>query len=192
MRLTAITALWLTGGLLSASPARAQDDWSRADQDIRRLTPAAFHKLPANVVSALEAKRCTVPQPSSDTIPVNAVRGSFEKKGRTDWAVLCSRAHASTIVIVWGGAASCPDEMEVQEDRSFLQRGAGGKIVFSRKIELATADYIMKMYQRFGGTEPPPLDHQGINDIFEGKGTTIRYCHEGRWLELTGDQTGAP
>ena len=190
MRLKAMTALWLAGSLLAASPARAQDDWTRADQNIRRLTPAAFHKLPPNVVAALEAKRCTVPQPSSDTTPQNVIRGSFAKKGRTDWAVLCSRAHASTIVIVWGGPSSCPDEMEVQEDRSFLQRGAGGTIAFSRKIEVASPDYIMTMYKRFGGTEPPAIDHQGINDVFQGKGTTIRYCHDGRWLELTGDQTG--
>jgi hypothetical protein len=79
--------------------------------------------------------------------------------------------------------------MEVREDRSYLQVGAGGRILFSRKIEPASRSYILTMHQRFGGEPPPELDHDGINDIVLGKGSTIRYCSDGKWLELTGDQT---
>ena len=185
-------ALTLAASVALSEPAGAQDPWSLADQEIHRLTPAAFRQLPASVIAALEEKRCTIPQSSPDSIPHNVIRGSFGKKGQTDWAVLCSRARASTIVIVWGGPAACPDEMEVRKDRSYLLKDSEDRIRFSRRIEVAEPVYIIKMHERFGGEPPPPLEHQGINDSFLGKGSTIRYCKDNRWLELTGDQLGRP
>ena len=168
--------------------ARAQDPWDLANQNVPRLTPAAFRKLPPQVVAALEARRCTIPQSYADSLSHNVIKGGFFKKGQTDWAVLCSRAQASTIVIVWGGKSECPDELEIREDQSFLRKVPGGGIKFARHVETVDRTYVVTMYQRFGGEAPPPIDHQGINDIFEGKGSTIRYCYDGKWLELTGEQ----
>jgi hypothetical protein len=187
---TCLTRVLLAGLSLLAHPAAAQDIWVRADQDVSRLTPAAFRQLPPQVISALEARRCTIPQSYGDSLPHNVIQGNFVKKGQSDWAVLCSRARASTILIVWGGPSSCPDEMEVREDKAYLRKIAGGRIKFSRQLRTVGRDYILKMYARFGGDPPPPLDHQGINDRDVGKSSVIRYCYDGRWLELTGDLTG--
>ena len=36
-----------------------------------------------------------------------------------------------------------------------------------------------------GGPKPPPIDHQGINDAFLEKASSVHYFHEGKWLRLT-------
>ncbi len=186
VRLVSLALLVMAG--LAPRNAVAQDNWAQADKDTRRLIPAAFAQVPAKVVAALESRHCMIPQSFSDSTPHNVIRGNFQRGGQVDWAALCSRARASTILIVWGGPTSCPDELEVREDRSYLQKLTGGVIRYTRRIEPVSRDYIQKMYDRFNGERPPPLDHQGINDIFPGKGSTVRYCHEGKWLELTGEQ----
>jgi hypothetical protein len=168
--------------------AYAQDRWAQADEQLSRLAPSAFTKVPPSVIQALEAKRCTIPQASGDPAPHNLIRGSFARPGQTDWAALCSRARASAIVIIWGGASDCSDELEVREDRSYFQRVAGDKIVYTRRIAAISPDGIQRLYQRYSGVKPPVSNRQGIEDITEGKGSEIRLCHDGRWVELTGRQ----
>ena len=121
-----------------ATRVSAQDRWANADQQLSRLDPSAFTKVPPGVVAALQARHCTIPQATGDPAPHNIIRGSFVKPGQTDWAALCSRAKASAILIVWGGEAGCSDELEVREDRAYLKRVAGDKIVFTRRIAPAS------------------------------------------------------
>jgi hypothetical protein len=181
--------LWIVLGS-NALPhdAGAQDRYVQADDQLSRLAPSAFTKVPAAVIQALEAKKCTIPQASGDPAPHNVIRGSFAKPGQTDWAALCSRAKASAIVIIWGGESACADELEVREDRSYLQRVAGDKIVFTRRLAVISPDGIQRLYERYGGVTPPVSTRQGIEDITEGDGSVVRLCHEGRWVELTGRQ----
>jgi hypothetical protein len=177
----------LAGGI-GISHASAQDRWAAADQQLSRLDPSAFTKVPPDVVAALQAKHCTIPQATGDPAPHNIIRGSFVKPGQTDWAALCSRAKASAIMIVWGGEAACSDELEVREDRAYLKRVAGDKIVYTRRIAPASREGIQRLYDRYGGAKPPNTNRQGIEDITEGKGSEIRLCYEGKWIELTGRQ----
>jgi hypothetical protein len=180
--------LLLAAGLgLLANPAGAQDPWTEADKAIRRLAPVSFSKAPPAVVEALEHRRCLIPQSAGDTLPHNVIKGSFSRPGQTDWAALCSRAHASAIVIIWGAPSSCPDEMEIREDRTFLVKGTDGNIRFERTIEAITAKRIKALYDRYGGDPPPPLSHDGVSDVF-GREGVVRYCYEGKWRELTGEQ----
>jgi hypothetical protein len=170
------------------SHVSAQDRWAQADQQLPRLDPAAFTKVPPPVIAALQARHCTIPQATGDPAPHNIIRGSFVKPGQTDWAALCSRAKASAIVIVWGGESGCPDELEVREDRAYLKRVAGDQIVYTRRIAPASREGIQRLYDRYGGVRPPETNRQGIEDITEGEGSEIRLCYEGRWIELTGRQ----
>jgi len=180
--------LVLALGLATTSaPAYAQDIWTEADKAILRLAPVSFSKAPPSVVTALENRRCLIPQSAGDTAPHNVIKGSFSRPGQTDWAALCSRAHASTIVIVWGAPSACPDEMEIREDRTFLVKGLDGKIRFERTIQTISAKRIKALYDRYGGDPPPPLNHDGVSDIF-GREGVVRYCYEGKWRELTGEQ----
>ena len=176
--------------LLSASTGTlaAQDEWAMAERGISRLAPISFSKAPPKIIEALENRRCLVPQVAGDSTPHSVVKGSFTRPGQTDWAALCSRARASTIVIIWGGPSDCPDEMEVRQDKAYLIKGSDGTIRYLRKIEAVLPARIKALFSRYGGDPPPPLNHDGINDRFLGKGSVIRYCYEGKWRELTGEQ----
>ena len=46
--------------------------------------------------------------------------------------------------------------------------------------------YIQDHYVRYGGPKPPQLDHDGIDDGFDGKASVVRYWYGGRWLQLQG------
>jgi hypothetical protein len=41
----------------------------------------------------------------------------------------------------------------------------------------------MSHYRTYGDPEPPPIDHQGIDDAFLAK-ASVTYYHEGKWLRL--------
>ena len=59
-------------------------------------------------------------------------------------------------------------------------------MVYSREIASVGRAYILQHYQAYGGTKPPPIDHQGINDAFVEKGSVVLYFYRQEWLRLTG------
>jgi hypothetical protein len=67
-----------------------------------------------------------------------------------------------------------------------LQVVNAGEIGFSRAIGIASAKYIRDHHQQFGGPKPPPLTHDGIDDAFVGKASTVWYWYRGKWLQLQG------
>ena len=72
------------------------------------------------------------------------------------------------------------------KDEIFLQHLGGTRIGYSRMIGTAGADFILEHYRLYGGPKPPPLDHQGINDMFLEKASDVFYCPQGKGLQLTG------
>ena len=156
-----------------------------AERQIVRLPPAAFRELPGAVVRELERRVCTIPQ----TVPerrLNVVRGEFSKPLQADWAVLCSVAGTSSILIFWNGSANNPAEVAPVKDIDMLQSDGGDRIVYSRDISAVGRTYILEHYQAYGGPAPPPINQQGINDAFVGKASVVHYLFEGKWLRLQG------
>jgi hypothetical protein len=49
---------------------------------------------------------------------------------------------------------------------------------------VASAKYIRAHNDRYGSPKPPRFDHDGINDIFIGKGLLVWYFDGGRWIRL--------
>jgi hypothetical protein len=187
--------------VLAAGAGHAEDTsawdqarWERAEKqaerEMRRLPPSDFTQLPPEVTRELARRGCMVPQSFSflgeETKPHNVIRGSFAKKGQTDWAVLCSTGGASSIRIFWGGSPRCPDMLAPEADKAYLQNFGDGKIGYSRKISAAGKDVIQECFRAYGGPKPPPIRHQGIEDSFVMKASIIHYCHQGKWLQLTG------
>lgn len=162
-------------------------DWDRADRATNRLAPAVFADLPVTVQSELERRGCTIPQPFTAKRPENVIKGRFTSASQTDWAVLCSRQRASSILVFRGGVASAAVEIASEPDINSLQTIDGnGTIGYSRAIAVANGRYIQDHYQTYGGPKPPPIDHEGINDIFIEKGSLVWYWYQGRWLKLQG------
>ena len=182
-----MASLFLALTLLFAQlPEDPQRRFDEAGRRIVRLPPAAFPGLPGNLVRELQHRGCTVPQEAFSKQPHNVIRGEFARRGQTDWAVLCSAGGFSSILVFWNGAEKNPAEVARLEDRIFLQGITPTEIGFSRRIEAAGKDFILRHYDAYGGPRPPPIDHQGIDDAFVEKASVTWYFHAGRWLKLTG------
>lgn len=171
-------------GGISGIPTAA--DWSAADSATVRLSPTAFPELSLDIVRALLLRGCTIPQMWGVEKPHNVIRGEFARRGQTDWAALCSRNGKSALLVFWGGAADSVAEHPSVPDLSFLQGVGNDDIGYSRVIGIAGRDYILDHYREYGGPKPPPIDHDGIEDAFEGKASAILYFYKGEWHTLTG------
>jgi len=184
MKLSAL--IFIVFVLTFARQANAQDKWQIADEATLRLKPAAFSQLPVNIVSFLQKRSCTVPQIFGESTPHNVIRGQFARSGQFDWAVLCSRSRVSSILVFWNGSTKSVAEIARSDDKSFLQGIGGENIGFSRAIDVVDKDYILEHYREYGGRKPPQIKHQGINDAFVEKASSVHYFYRKRWLELQG------
>jgi len=116
----------------------------------------------------------------------NVIKGEFAKPGQTDWAVLCSINHASSILVFWNGSEIDPAQIANGKDDDSLQSWTDNKMVYSRAIDPVDKSYIMRHYKAYGGEKPPPIDHLGIDNEFVGKASVVLYFYQGKWLHLTG------
>src|SRR4029453_7667324 len=160
-------------------------DWEKADRETKRLPPSSFAGLPMAIRRDLERRGCTIPQPFTARRPSNVISGRFTSPSRTDWAVLCSISQVSSILVFRGGSALAAEEFARHSDSTFLQVvGSGDTVGYSRTIVTANAEYI-RAHAR-GDVRMPRVTHEGINDLFIEKGSSVWYWSGGRWLELPG------
>lgn len=151
-----------------------------------RLKPSDFRQLPAAVRKDLDRRHCTIPQSPVRTAPHNVLTGSFIASGSRDWAVLCSIAGKSRVLVYRGGSARRVDSLGTLPDSSFLQRDENGVVQFSRKIDMTDAKGVSDRARATGDMSPPTADHDGIEDAFVGKPSTLHYYRRGKWLALHG------
>ncbi len=175
---------------------QAQKDWQGRTEaamgEIRRLPVEAFPELPAIVAGVLRARNCRVPQPpaligtAKPGAPRNVIHGEFFAKGEAGWAVLCSVNNSTALLAFRGDRDTNPDTVATSEDLGYLQGLNGNQIGYSREITAVGRDFIMRHYRAYGGPEPPPIDHQGIDDAFLEKASVTWYFYQGKWLRLQG------
>jgi hypothetical protein len=179
--LTRAVLIAALGLLATGSP----QEFEKADRATKRLAPATFANLPLAIRRDLEKRGCTIPQSFTATRPSSVISGRFTSAAKTDWAILCSVNRVSSILVFRGGSVSSVAELANFPDSTFLQvAGPNSAIGYSRAIVAATADYI-KEHNR-GNPKLPRLAHDGINDLFVEKGSSVWYWDGGRWLELHG------
>ena len=146
--------------------------------------PKVVPGLPEAVRNVLEKQGCLIPLGILDH--TNVVKGSFAKQGQVDWAVLCSISGKSHIEVFWGGPASCPNQIASRSDEGDLSKISNGKTEYFRGLGVVGKQFILSHHATYGGTTPPPITHDGIDDRFLGKASVVHYCHEGKWQLLTG------
>ena len=195
--------LALIDGRLSRAELLAEADWylftnedpqEHAASKIRRLGPSAFPGLPAAFARELDSLGCTVPQSFFDTLPHNVIKGSFARRGQTDWAAICSRRGATGILIFWGGPSECPRDLSPGQEKWEVEDFAGGRPFYVRFIVRKDSAGIANI--PVYGLEEETVSarkealsgrgHDGIEDIWEEKGSTVWYCTGGRWVSLGG------
>jgi hypothetical protein len=186
MKTKALLLFLFTSILCEMSLAEDSSDiWDQADQEILRLKPEIFANLPDNILKELKKRECTIPQSYASSDPHNVIQGQFQVKGQMDWAVLCSSDNISSILVFWGGNTRLVSEIAKSPDKNWLQVIADRKIGYSRHISSIGGDSIMDHYQAHDGSKPPLFDHEGIDDAFLEKGSSVHYWHDGNWLALT-------
>lgn len=173
--------------LVSFSVTRA-DEWDDAAKAITRLSPRMFPELPASIADELEKNGCTIPQPSAYyEKKTGVISGSFAKRGQIDYAILCSKNGVSHIQVIWGGTTQCESELKPRDDRNSLQGGPGpGGIAYSRAIATASQRTIAAYQSEYQGLKIPDTSHDGIEDIFIEKSSSILYCANGKWTKHSG------
>jgi hypothetical protein len=169
-----------------AAPASTtQGEEQQPGQAIKRLRPSAFPELPLAIRRKLGTHGCLIPQVAEIAGRHNVIRGQFCRKGQMDWAVLCTKGGKFFILVFWARPCRCPAQLELEADPTFLQTGSE-PIGYDRYISTVNKAYILQHYEWYGGPVPPPLDHEGINAGFAGKGSDVYYCYRGKWLLLQG------
>lgn len=132
------------------------------------VDPVQIENLSLEISKALTKEGCKIPKWKYGFGSV--ATGEFAEKGQTDIAVICIKDGISTIKVFWGGEKTCPSKIE-----------SNGQF-----INAVNEKYIADRYHEYGGTKPPPITHEAINDHFVEKGSIVRYCYYGSWIELTG------
>ena len=166
---------------LARSGAGQQQAPAQSEAQVLRLRPSAFKKVPAQVLRKLEAQGCTIPQDTfSATERTNLIHGEFARRGQSDWAALCSRHGVSIIEVFWGGISPCPSRLWPSEE-AWIQGNGRGTFEFSRLIRAVNGADIAHY-----ASPPAPgsMDHQGLEDAFAGKVSSVYYCNAGKWTQI--------
>jgi hypothetical protein len=152
------------------------------------LLPSAFPELSRSIRTDLQRRHCKIPQLTY--LPgfqkrENVISGHFSNHGQTDWAVLCEVGGTSTILIYWNASEINPTELAQQKAEVPFAYTADNHLENIRIISTAGKRHIMTSYQRFGGTKPPLIDHDGIEDGLDGKSSSINYLYRAKWIGWT-------
>jgi hypothetical protein len=182
-------AAWLLLSLPALLTAQSPAEWQAAAKRIVRLAPAAFPELPISVRKELERRGCRIPQlgPAFGSHRSNVVSGRFARAGQRDWAVLCSRADSSQVLLFWGGRADHVDAWKPTADVGWLQSMGAGGIQYSQYVGVADSASIVALAREHDGPLPPgPITHDGLEVGFAEKASGISYWAGGRWYRLQG------
>lgn len=162
-----------------------QEEWQRAESQIRRLPPSAFGHVPKWVADNLVARGCAIPQPFGAREPSNLIRGQFAHNGEWDWAAICSKEGKSRVVVLWAGPAACPDNVWGPiEDAGRLEAMATGEIGYDFSIARIRPDQIRKDMRNWESSPEEKLNlisHEGI-ELPSPKEDDIEYCLSGKWI----------
>lgn len=142
---------------------------------IRLLPLESFPQLPSVVTGALREKHCMVPQTYEAHAPENVIRGAFEKKDSKDWAALCSVNGTTTLYVFFASQPGVPVEIRHQQNSEWLGSEQAGVYGSAWGIAVRHAEQIKKAV----------LDHDGIEDSFVEKSSSIHYFQSGDWKILS-------
>jgi hypothetical protein len=146
---------------------------------IRLLPVASFPQLPPSVAQQLDRIGCLIPQTYEAHEPENVIHGAFEKKGSSDWAVLCSVDRVTTLYVFFQSDPANPIALRHQRDSEWLG------VVWS--LDYGSAWGITRLPPRLM-RRTDDADHDGIQDAFVEQSFTVHYFQNGRWTTIDSSQ----
>lgn len=151
---------------------------------IRHLPVSSFPELPVAMQTELNRRGCLIPQTYEAHRPENVVRGSFEKAGSADWAVLCSAEGAVTLLVFFASDPANPAVVASSREAERLQpHDLTGVMGFNWAIDVETPAQI---HEAQIGMEPRPrkLDHDAVGDSVVEHKVVYRYYAGGAWVVI--------
>ena len=147
---------------------------------IRHLPVNAFPQLPPAVQDALIRRRCLIPQTYEAHGPENVVHASLERRGSSDWAVLCS-ANGAVSLLVFFASSGEPTVLATAPETERLQsHGSSNVLGFNWAIDPASPEDVHEA--QLGMRHPPPrLDHDAIADSVIDQTTIYHFYSKGDW-----------
>jgi len=148
---------------------------------IRHLPPDSFPDLPEPIAKSLEQRACLIPQTYQAHQPENAVRGSFERPGSQDWAVLCSIQGNVSLLVFFASAPGNPHVLATAPETARLQAYNSSRVLgFNWGIDAASPEVI---HDAQIGLSPRPSrpDHDSLADSIVDRTTIYRYFNNGSW-----------
>lgn len=187
-------AIWLFFVLASIVLTRAQTteqietgqihlpNGTDAPYRIRLLPLASFPELPAAVSAHLAQLHCLIPQTYQAKRPENIIHGAFQQKGSDDWAVLCSHDGLTTLYVIFGNQPESSIALRSQKDNEWIGKPYPGYPVngFAWGIDLRRSKEIRHKTKG----QRVEADHDGIEDAFLEKSSTMHYYQDGNWVTL--------
>jgi len=150
---------------------------------IRLLPLASFPELPPAISAQLVQRHCLIPQTYQAKRPENVIHGAFIEKGSDDWAALCSQDGTTTLYVISGNQPTAPIALRSQKNSEWL----GTRYSASPNYGSAWGIALRKPSEiRFNDKHQlrAAADHDGIEDAFLEKSSTIHYCEDGNWIIL--------
>jgi hypothetical protein len=150
---------------------------------VRHLPPSSFPNLPDGVANELSQRGCLIPQTYQAHQPENAVHGSFQRAGSSDWAVLCSVSGAVSLLVFFDGSET-PSVLATAAETERLQaHESGGVLGFNWGIDAASPQTI---HDAQIGLSPRPerIDHDALADSIVDHKTIYHYFADHAWSVL--------
>jgi len=146
---------------------------------IRHLPVNAFPQLPRSVQEALTLRGCLIPQTYEAHGPENIVHASLERRGSSDWAVLCS-ANGTVSLLVFFSEADAMVLAATPETERLQSHGSSTVLGFNWGIDPASPEKIHEAQQ--GMRHPPPrLDHDALADSVVDGRTIYHFYSKSAW-----------
>lgn len=149
---------------------------------IRLLPLTSFPALPSVVAEQLEKRRCMVPQTYEARAPENVVHASLERKGSSDWAVLCSVNGATTLYVFFQSEPGSPIALRQQRDTEWL--GSEVLSAYGSAWGIARRSPSQIRQARGPAASRVDVDHDALEDAFIERSSTTHYFQDGSWITL--------
>ena len=149
---------------------------------IHLLPIGSFPGLPLPAQEQLERRGCMIPQTYQAHQPENAIHGSLERPGSSDWAVLCSAKGTVSLLVFFGSrSGQDPFVLAAAPETERLQINiATGTLGFNWGIDDATPQQV---HDAQAGLDPRPslLDHDALADSTVDRRTVYHFYAKGDW-----------
>lgn len=148
---------------------------------IRHLPVNSFPQLPSTVQDLLNRRGCLIPQTYEARRPENVVHASLERRGSSDWAVLCSVKGTVSLLVFFASNNGDPMVLATSAETVRLQaHGSTDVLGFNWGIDPASPD---EVHQAQLGMRhlPPRIDHDALADSVIDHKTVYHLYSKNTW-----------